>query len=124
MKNFHFKTRGLRPIAVVFEAVDTCLKGITTASFCSADTSEKVFVEDFELDVIDIEEIKDETAAVDGFCLEAGSVVIVNDLKTVVDNFDERSDFLFCLVAVENRMILLVESSMMKSLSNSVTVFC
>ena len=55
MKDFHFKTKDLKSIAIVFEAINTCLKNITTASFCSADISEKIFVENFELDVIDIE---------------------------------------------------------------------
>ena len=103
--NFHFKANDLRSTVEEFKSTNTNLKNITTFSFCSADTSEKIFVENFELDVaivIDVDEsaeisvifkkIENEATAVDE------STIIVNDLKTVVDNFVERSerfDFLF-----------------------------
>ena len=87
IKGFHFKTRNLRATAEGIESMNTCLKNITIASFCSADTSEKVFVEDSELNVF--EKIENEATTVDE------SSIIVNDLNTVVDSFEKRSDFFF-----------------------------
>ena len=80
------------------------MKNITTISFCSADTSEKIFVANFELDAKTMIDIKienfvkiRETTTVDEFCFDVENVssVIVNDLKIVVDNFDERLNFFF-----------------------------
>ena len=118
IKNFHFKARNLKSIAIDFEAINTCLKNITTVSLCSADTSKKIFVENFELIevIIDIEvddfveidmifeKIENETTTIDCFCFEIENVstIIINNLKIVVDIFDERFDFLFWLIKINS----------------------
>ena len=87
------------------ESIDTCLKNITTINLCFIDTSKKIFVENFELNVVEtmidietndfveigviFEKIENETTTIDE------SSIIINDLKTVVDNFDDRSNFFF-----------------------------
>ena len=102
MKNFHFKTKDLKSIVEDFKSIDIRLKNITTISLCSVDTSEKIFVENFEFDakvIIDIEVnsfvkmnviFENKTTIVDDFCfeIENESTIIINDL-----NFDKRFDF-------------------------------
>ena len=68
------------------------LKNITTANFCFVDTSEKI--KNFEIDFVEIM-IDVNKTIIDNFCFEVENVstIIINDLKTVVDNFDERFDF-------------------------------
>ena len=101
MKNFYFKTKDARSIVEIFESNDTCLKNITTTSFCSTDTSEKIFeiIIDVEVDIVAIDvttkKIENKTTTIDCFCFETENVltIIINDLKIVVDIFDERFDF-------------------------------
>ena len=103
MKSFYFKTKDARSIAEIFESNDTCLKNITTASFCPVDTSEKIFeiIIDVKIDIVAIdvtaEKTENETTTVDYFFFETESVlaIIINNLKIVVDIFDERFDFFF-----------------------------
>ena len=46
---FHCKTKDLKSIAINFEAINTCLKNITTTSFCFVDTNKKIII-DIEID--------------------------------------------------------------------------
>ena len=109
MKNFYFKTKDLQSTIEDFKSIDTRLKNITTINFCFADTNEKIFVENFEFDAkiviyIEIDDsvetnviFENKTTVIGDFCfeVESESTIIINDLKTVVDNFDKRFDFFF-----------------------------
>ena len=92
--NFHFKASDLRSIVEKFKSTDTDLRNITIVNFCFNDTSEKTFVEDFKLNVVDaiidekFEDIKNETTTIDV------STIIVNGLNIVVDSFERRFGFL------------------------------
>ena len=95
MKNFHFKTKDARTVETFksivedFELTSICLKNITTTSFCSVDTNEKIFeiIIDVKIDIaeidVTIEKIKDKIATIN------------KSLKIVVDNFEKRSNFFF-----------------------------
>ena len=79
------------------------MKNITTTNFCSIDTSEKIFeiIIDVKIDIaaidIAIEKTENETTTVDCFCFKTKNVltIIINNLKIIVNIFDERFDFLF-----------------------------
>ena len=97
MKNFYFKARSLRSTIENFKSIDTRLKNIITTNFYFVDTSEKIFVENFEFVEIDnfVETnviFKNKTTIIDDFCFEIDdeSTIIINDL-----NFDERFNFFF-----------------------------
>ena len=146
MKSFHFKTRDARTaetfesIAEGFESTDTSLRNITTASFCSVDTSEKIFevVIDVKVDIAEIDIAAKE--------IDVRVVLTAKNVAIIVSGFEKRFDFLFCYwldsiaainffeVEIDEAIIVNVFEkrsdffarviSSVKSLSGSVTVFC